>query len=450
MRTFLTIVLLTAVSCLLPAQEGTDSVTAVIRDVQTGEPIPYANVYVSPSCGTISNADGEFALLCHPTDTLRISCIGYQRITCTAAELPAIINMKPIAWMMQELTVMGADDILYHLVKKMMKEARRQRKKESRYFFRLYTRYPGTDELAETFMSAKSCVQLRDITFHSGNRGILTEKNTLDDRASLTGLGRTNMHDFLRLSPMLVNYDIWDMAFVPADKVLRRIRNLYDVSCSTYKEDDGTEICKIHMTGNPGVYASRSILNGTLFVDKKRCRLLRFDGEVMGLWMGLYDQARERRYVTPVQYTMHMDFRHDHGFTEIANISGTLTKDSVSVRLLLFNFGDKELKFNKAVRVHGNMVQSIDEVGFDSTLWALTGIVKRTRDEERVAFGDSTYRSPNKTPYNSVAASEQEQRSNQYLRDAMRQLMDGSMPLRRGPMQKREYGVPPLTIKWRN
>ena len=54
----------------------------------------------------------------------------------------------------------------------MQKEANKNKKAAANYFFRFTTQYPGTDELAEAFLTAKSCVQMRDITFHSGNRGL--------------------------------------------------------------------------------------------------------------------------------------------------------------------------------------------------------------------------------------------------------------------------------------
>lgn len=436
-------------SCAVFAQERLDSVCAVVKDAATGEPIPYAMVYVSQSCGTIANYDGEFCLSCLSSDVLRISCMGYQRVSFRASELPDTILMKPIASTLREVTVMATDDILFRLVRKMQKEARKHKKAVGRYFFRLTTQYPGTDELAEAFLSAKSCVQIRDITFHSGNRGLLSE-GSIENR-DLKGLGRTNMHLFLRLAPVLVNFDVWDVAFVPADIVLRRGR-IYDVSCSAFKEEDGTEICKITVTGDSNI-VSRPLLEGSLYVDRKMCRLLHFDGQMRGLYLKAYDQARRRITSDVVQYTMHVDYRHDHGFTEIANMSGTIVRDKVMVRYLLFNLGDKEIPFKKSVRVENNMLQAIDKVGFDSVLWDMTGIVKRTRQEERVAFGDSTFfpsvrlgrnPMPGKSRYD-VTPSAQEREANTYLREAMRQLKGDAMQLHRGLPQQ---SVPPIRVEF--
>ena len=423
--------LLSVVVCPLSvfAQELTDTLTAVVRDADTGEPIPYVSVYVSPSVGTISNYDGEFCLECLPQDVLHISSIGYKKVSIKASELPATVLMSPVSKTLREITVVGSDDIMSRLVRKMQKEAKKYKKAEGNYFFRLSTQYPGTEELAEAFLSAKSCVQMRDLTFHSGNRGLLSEKGILAT-PDLKGLGSTNLHVFLRLAPILVNFDFWDFAIVPGDIVLSRKGKLYDVSSVASFEDDGTEIRKISVTGKPGS-SSYTILEGTLYVDSKNCRLLRFDGQMKGLYLRLYDNARRRTSADTVYYTMHMDYRHDHGFTEIANMSGTIVKDNVKLRYILFNLGEKEMTFKKAYRVGDNMVRAIDNVGYDSTLWAMTGIVKRTEAEERIAFGDSSFHLPNKSKYN-VAPSLREADANKYLREAIRQLKTGTMQLHRG------------------
>ena len=431
--------LLSVVCCPLTmlAQETLDTLTAVVRDAETGEPVPYVSVYVSSTCGTISNYDGEFSLECLSSDVLRISSIGYRKVSYKASDLPAVILMKPISSTLREITVTGVDDVFYRLVRKMQKEARKNKRTEAAYFFRFTTQYPGTDELAEAFLTAKSCVQLRDITFHSGNRGLLIENGGILDKPDLKGLGRTNLHVFLRLAPVSLYYDYWDFALVPGDIVLSRKGKLYDASSTTFFEDDGTEIRKIRVEGRENYTFTEPVLEGTMYVDYKKCRLLRFDGKMRGLYLRTYDNARRRLSIDTVQYIMHVDYRHDHGFTEIANMSGTIIKDKVMLRYLLFNFGDKEMSFQKSVRVGDNMLQAIDKVGYDSLLWTTTGIVKRTQLEERIAFRDSSFRMINKSKYD-IAPSEQERIANEYLRDALRQLKGSAMQLHRGLPPKKE------------
>ena len=136
MKYILSLLLLT-LSGLILAQEKLDSVGAIILDADTGEPIQYASVYVSPNCGTISNDEGEFCLQCLPSETVRITCIGYKRITFQASKLPSVIRMESVSTMLNEVTITRADNLIYKLVEKMQREAKKHKKAESQYFFRM-------------------------------------------------------------------------------------------------------------------------------------------------------------------------------------------------------------------------------------------------------------------------------------------------------------------------
>ena len=152
---------------------------------------------------------------------------------------------------------------------------------------------------------------------------------------------------------------------------------------------------------------------------------------MQGLYLRFYDHARKRTSTDLMQCTIHVDYRHDHGFTEIDNMSGTIVKDNMMLRYILFNLGDKEMNFTRDVYVGDNMISAIDKVGCDSTLWAMADIVKRTPAEERVAFGDSMFHLSGKSKYD-VAPSVQEVGANKYLNDAIRQLKGNTMQLHRG------------------
>ena len=54
-------------------------VTGILRDIQTNEPIQFAHlINLKKGQATISDTSGHFRLLMTLTDTIRISCIGYD------------------------------------------------------------------------------------------------------------------------------------------------------------------------------------------------------------------------------------------------------------------------------------------------------------------------------------------------------------------------------------
>ena len=55
-------------------------------------------------------------------------------------------------------------------------------------------------------------------------------------------------------------------------------------------------------------------------------------------------------------------------------------------RSLLFNLHDK-VDIHQGTVVRGNLLNAIQEAGYDSELWKKYDIVRRTKEEEEIAFG---------------------------------------------------------------
>ena len=64
-----------------------------VVDAKTGETLPYVSIYVGEGKGTLSNDDGEFKLTADANDMLKFSCIGYEKVTYKANELPSVIKL---------------------------------------------------------------------------------------------------------------------------------------------------------------------------------------------------------------------------------------------------------------------------------------------------------------------------------------------------------------------
>ena len=69
---------------------------AVVVDDATGEPLPYASVYVSPEKGTMTNDEGEFSLMLTEGEGIRISYVGYETMHTTAEQ--ATPSLPASAW----------------------------------------------------------------------------------------------------------------------------------------------------------------------------------------------------------------------------------------------------------------------------------------------------------------------------------------------------------------
>ncbi|MCK9219573.1 MAG: TonB-dependent receptor [Bacteroidales bacterium] len=104
-----------------PALKFQINLTGVVKDKQTGEALPFANVGVRGTVlGTFTNADGYFSLINIPSDTstLMISYIGYKNaIIFLTPDLPLnnlLIEMESQSQTLKEIVVTGEQEQLMH------------------------------------------------------------------------------------------------------------------------------------------------------------------------------------------------------------------------------------------------------------------------------------------------------------------------------------------------
>ncbi len=104
-----------------PAKKRQFTLSGLVKDKQTGESLPFANVGVRGSTtGTFTNADGYFTLLNVPSDTstLLFSYIGYNTATIfLTPDLPVtnlLIEMESSAQVLKEVVIKGDQDQLMH------------------------------------------------------------------------------------------------------------------------------------------------------------------------------------------------------------------------------------------------------------------------------------------------------------------------------------------------
>ena len=76
-----------------------------VVDAKTGEALPYVSIYAGEGKGTLSNNDGAFKLTADANDMLKFSCVGYEKISFKANELPPVIKLKPYTTVLGEVTI---------------------------------------------------------------------------------------------------------------------------------------------------------------------------------------------------------------------------------------------------------------------------------------------------------------------------------------------------------
>ena len=385
--------------------------SARVIDAESGEALPLVGVYISEENNTLTNFDGEFSITADSMDMIRLTCIGRETLTLRASKLPATIKMKMLSSTLSEVTVTAIEAILAQVAKQMEKSFNRKKSKTAQFFYRQTSVLSRKQDIVEAFISARSAVNLRELTFLSGRHGALTQKqwaqSTVNDM---------NLHHVLELGPMTLDASFWHRLLTPLPEKgftgysHKQSNNTYDwarrqaaqeMKASrisyfqkfyniTFEEaaDGDQQLYIVHFRRNEELDIQQPIMIGTLYIDRRTLSALAFDGQVENMKISFGKGSLRSATVVPVTLDFHIDYRYDHKYPEVADLSMQTNWGNFQTRTILFNTeGQSHLKIKKSARAHENMLSAISEAGYDSTFWANNEVIKRTAEEQAIAQG---------------------------------------------------------------
>lgn len=376
------ILLLTLLSTLtLCAQEQEIEVQSHVVDAQTGEALPFVNVYVTKNMGTLSNMEGDFTIKVNADATLRLSCVGYETIVVQAAKVSSNIMMNPLTKTLSEVRAMPWETILMKAGKKLNKEYDKRKKKTSRYFYRMTMSY-RKKSLVEAFMEANSAVNLREIKFLRGRHGRMTQEGLSDPF-----IANMNFHHPLELGMIVRDNKFWNILSTPmnVDNSITRLANRYIVQAEELRDSKGHSIYKFQLSNKKDSRQQNSILTGTLYLDTKTLDVLKFEGRVENMFVDVYKDFY--RMTSPILFDVSINYSHEKGYTEVENIAYKVTNGDMTSTAIMYNVGEMDLGVSskQGKKTGENMLLAIDDAGFDRMLWEHSNIVQRTQEEEMLA-----------------------------------------------------------------
>ena len=359
-------------------------VTGRVVDSQTGEPIPFATVYVSESKGTLTNEEGRFTLETMEGDTISISFMGYKQMREKASCLPDPIPLNPISTTLKEITVISPLDILNKVSYRLNIEYDSYSRQSSNFLLRQAFVSQQNKEMLEAYFNAYSASNLRNIKILNGKRYRTTE-NT--EKESM--FASSNLQHLFDFAPRAYSAPFWNRTPLPLGQSF--LFN-YDIHVEEFQNEDGDSIYAIEFQDKyPRDH--RPIMTGTLYVNSQY-QILHFEGRLKNMALDtekdFWAQANATEPRVRIAYT------HRRGFTEVEYVACTLEAAGMRCRSIAYNLGKRKIKpaHGKGVRLEGNLLDAIDRAGYDPTLWRQT-LIRRTAEEERIAKeaappGDST------------------------------------------------------------
>ena len=369
---------------LLPVAAWAQEVTlqGCVMDAETGEPLPYVNIYSAEGNRTLSNDKGDFKLMTDENSAVTFSCIGFEKKTIQASSEPRIVRLKPYTSSLKEVTIWKIDyeEILKRTIDSLKQDYRKHNMLARKYFFRtLMEKVEGTF-IAEAFMKAYSVVNIRSANIISGLQRIDSKGNgdTLNVNAS-------NIHRLIEVGPMTVDSRFWSSAQKPLQHY-SYTREHYNAKFQHLFGENGESLFRIDFSLKEkyqSEYTTKPYIVGTAYVDTETCRLLRFDGSCINYFM------RYELFQYPTSIDFHLEYDYSREVASVANLAIHGSNDFMLYHALLFALEEDKEQADIIRGSGSNIVTALKDAGFDAALWDEYDIVKRTEEEERIAFGDS-------------------------------------------------------------
>jgi hypothetical protein len=241
-----------------------------LEDKQNGDSLAYASIISSSGIYTLSNNEGRFIIRAAENDTITIRHIGYRTLKTVYSELPGVIKMEPLSNTLGEVAVISsADNILEAVIKQLKKDRKKGRNKTRQYFCRTTEQGDNFQVMSETFIEANSAVSLEDITILGGKRNY----NGLDKRGFPN---KTSMHTLLEISLDKMSSKAWKGMITPLHG--KNYKKYFHTSCHLLepKGERAMYIIDLKRKGE-NIIEEKGIVEGTLYVDAKTYRLVRFE-----------------------------------------------------------------------------------------------------------------------------------------------------------------------------
>ena len=326
-------------------------------------------------------------------DSVSFSCIGYEKLLLPVSDVQPLTRMKSIPIHLKELTVQAIpyEHVIKKAIKNLKSSYRHGRNSMSLYFWRSTLSNGKDTELVEAFLKARSAVNLRFVELLSGIKGTDAEGNM-----STVSILRTNMPQLMTAGPRTIWEERWEYMLKPLESI-KDVRKYYQVEGCLLTGENGENLYKIDFTHN-GKYPSENsdiwyyihdksnwnILEGSIFVDANDFHLVGFKGTIKNIYQHVDNMER-----LPMSLMISTEYDYEEGVCSVSKQTLTGGTKDMGFRSLLYKVDDPEMMKQKGRRLSYFLAADIEAVGHDSAMWSKYDIVKRTAEEERIAFGES-------------------------------------------------------------
>ncbi len=342
----------------------------VVKDKESGEVLPFAHIYCQDKLATMSNSQGEFALVAKPNDVIRITFLGHKSISVIASELPKVVVLKASVQYLPEVVVLPASNLIKDITKKTSKALKKWRDERSIFFFRQSTFVDDTQRnMMEAFFDARCALTTSNIKLITGR---IAEGGDVFYGADLYRLSQIWLLKKDKNKPSYIK------TIVPLDL---RFDDYYETNCRMM-EYDGQTLYEIHFSSNNKA-PFQQIVTGTLYVDAEQLLPVKMQGKIENITVvhrsiegSIFGEE------LPIDISFDISFGIERNFPEVTSvIINSKYKDrNHDYRFLsfLYNTGRKKLDAQMKSDYIYDLRKQIKKRGFNQDFWNSHETLKRT------------------------------------------------------------------------
>ena len=314
---------------------------SIVKDSESGEVLPFAHIYCQGRLATMSNSQGEFALVANPGDVIRITFLGHKSVSVVAGELPKVVRLKASMQYLPEVVVLPAYSLIKDITRKTAKALKKWKDEKSIYFFRQSTFVDGTQRnMMEAFFDAYCALRATSFKLITGR---IAEGGDVFYGADLYKL------------------------YQQGDKnLVFQIQNKYEIRFYPNRES-----------------RFKKIVIGTLYVDTERLLPVKMLGKIENLTVvhrsieGSIDGE-----VLPIDISFDVSFNIEREFPEVTSvIINSAYKDKqhdYRFLSLLYNTGRNKLDSQQKSYYIFDLRKQINKCRFSQEFWNSHETLKRT------------------------------------------------------------------------
>ena len=355
---------------------------AHVIDKETGDPLPYASIYLRDGRGTITNSEGDFSLPVLSGDVdITVSYVGYSSKTYPIDGVPEVIKLTPAVYQLAEVLIVPIDtkSIIEQIFNKNKKIVLDRKQPVYNFFYRQTTRTNSVyNEIQEAYLSSTAILCLRDLRLVHGRYAKL-----LSDSNNLYGNFR-NFFTFSQASPIdPKRMDKNEKKFIMPLRA--NYEKYYDVSADVLDNGEGKLIYKLNFT--PRAKVEDPILYGTIFVERSTLDILKYEVKTKNNYVLMKETKQDNN---DISITVAYKIIEGKSIVESVHASNRIISDfegkayEFEINSILFNVGLSSSKKGKKLAVKDGLLDRIRDTKYDPAFWNDNPIVKRTPLEDEV------------------------------------------------------------------